>query len=246
MSVKSTLVLSALAALTLGAGSAIAFAPHAPFVAPAEEAAARIGDAFPFDTCPVDHKKFSVKEAPISKLYEGREVRFCSPACPAKFEKDLAANIAKIDDQIIKDQAPIYPLKTSLVTGKDLPAKPYEFVYGNRLIRLGDQSEKAAFMKDGEKMLAKLNEAVITAQGKNYPATQCLVTAEDLDMSSGKPVEIVVAGRMIRLCCNDCKGDIDAAPAKFIAKLATVKKGEKFKAERECADEPEKKPETKK
>ncbi|HVU63725.1 MAG TPA: hypothetical protein VHC70_07100, partial [Phycisphaerales bacterium] len=160
---------------------------------------------------------------PVVKLYDGREVRFCCKACPPKFEKNLAESFAKLDKAIIKDQAPLYPLKTSVVTGKDLPAKPFEFVYGNRLIRVGDESEKASFMKDPAKHLAELDKAAIAAQGKEYPLKTCPVSHEALD-DMGGPVDVVVAGRLIRLCCDGCKKDLMSNPARFVAIVDAARK----------------------
>jgi YHS domain-containing protein len=165
---------------------------------------------------------------PEVKVYDGREVRFCCPNCPEKFEKDQAANLAKLDEKITKDQAPLYPLKTSVVTGKDLPAKPYEFVYGNRLVRLGAESEKADFLKDPKKYMGALDKAVIAEQGKKYVLTKCPVSGEEYGSGDmDKPEDVVVAGRLIRLCCGKCKKEIEKEPAKYIAKVDAARKGEK-------------------
>lgn len=237
---KLQLTLSALIALSLGAAVAQAQpAPHerAPAKAaqPANDpkqgeapaAGARLGDPYPFDTCPVSGKKLGGMGDPITKMYEGREVRFCCPMCPPRFEKDLSGNVAKLDQRIIKDQAALYPLKTSLVTGKALPEKPYEFVYGNRLVRLGAESEKAAFLKDAKTHLATLDQAVIEAQSKDYPLKTCPVSKEELGGAMGKPVDDVVAGRLIRLSRADCREDVEKNPAKFIAMIDAARKGGK-------------------
>ena len=178
------------------------------------------------ESCPISVKKLGSMGDPIVRLYSGREVRFCCPACPEKFEKDRAANLAKLDEKIIADQAPLYPLKTSVVTGKDLPAHPYEFVYGNRLVRLGAESEKAEFLKDPRRYLGDLDKAVIAAQGKDYTLKTCPVSKDELGGEMGKPVDMVVAGRLIRLCCNDCKKELEQDPAKFVAMVDDARKGD--------------------
>lgn len=193
-----------------------------------EKAAAdkRVGDPYPLTTCPITGEKLGAMGEPVVKLYEGREVRFCCKSCPPKFEKDLARSLETIDAAIIKDQGTNYPLTTSVVTGKDLPAspaKPYEFVYGNRLIRLGAEREKADFLKDVKKYLGKLDEAVIAAQSKDYPLKTCPVSKEDLG-GMGEPVNVVVAGRLVRLCCNGCKKDLLKDPIKYIAVVEAAKK----------------------
>lgn len=191
-----------------------------------EKTSERVGDPYPLGTCPITGKKLGTMGDPVVKLYDSREVRFCCPACPDKFEKDKTANLAKIDEKIVKDQGPLYPLTTSLVTAKALPAKPFEFVYGNRLVRLGAESEKAEFLKDPKKYLAALNQAVVERQGAHYALKNCLVSNDELGGDMGKPVDFVVGGRLIRLCCKDCKKDVEADPVKFIALVDAARKGE--------------------
>ena len=190
----------------------------------AAEAVKRVGDPYPLSTCPTTGKKLGAMGDAVTKIYDGREVRFCCPACPPKFEKEQAANLAKIDEKIVKDQATLYPLKTSVVTGKDLPAKPYEFVYGNRLIRLGAESEKADFIKDAVKHVGALDKAVVEQQGKDYVLKSCPVSKEAFGGDMGEAVDVVIANRLIRLCCKSCKKDVEADPAKFIAMVDEARK----------------------
>lgn len=232
-------VCTALSLLIIGSASAQPekqTAPSGPATKTAEPAK-RIGDPYPLDTCPITGKKLGSMGDPVAKLYDGREVRFCCPACPPKFEKDQAASLAKIDEKIIQDQAALYPLKTSVVTGKDLPEKPFEFVYGNRLIRLGAESEKADFIKDAVKYLAALDKAVIEQQGKDYALKTCPVSKEEFGGDMGKPVDLVVAGRLVRLCCRDCKKDVDKDPAKFIAIVDEARKGKTAKSDADHKEE---------
>lgn len=177
----------------------------------------RVGDPYPLDTCPVSGKKLGAMGAPVVKVYDGREVRFCCGMCPEKFEKSKAAGMAAIDEKIVKDQAALYPLKTSVVTGKELPASPYALVYGNRLVRLGSEDEKAEFLKDPTKSIGALDKAVIEKQGEHYPFKKCPVSGEQFGGEMGPPKDVVIAGRLIRLCCPSCKKDVEKDPAKFIA-----------------------------
>lgn len=192
-----------------------------PEKAPADK---RLGDPYPLAVCPISGEKLGSMGDPVVKLYDGREVRFCCDSCPPKFERDLAKSFSSLDAAIIKNQGPIYPLKTSVVTGKDLPDHPFEFVHGNRLIRLGSEAEKAEFLKDVPTYLGKLDVAVIAVQGKDYPLTTCPVSKEHLG-GMGDPVDVVVAGRLVRLCCNGCKKDLFKDPLKFIATIDAAKKG---------------------
>lgn len=189
------------------------------------KASARSGDAYAFDVCPISGKRLGSMGDPLVKVYDGREVRYCCGGCPKKFEKDLVASFAKLDAKIVEDQIGLYPLKTSIVTGKALPEKSTDFVFGNRLIRLGSPKEKAEFQKDSGKFLAVLDKAVIAQQGKDYVLKECPVSAEEYGGVMGKPVDIVVAGRLIRVCCKDCTGDVEKEPAKFVARVDAARKG---------------------
>jgi len=193
---------------------------------PVAAAAGTVADFYPFESCPITGKKLGGMGDPVVKKYDGREVRFCCPACPPKFEKDLPDSFAKLNEKVVKDQRPLYPLKTSVVTGKDLPATPYELVYRNRLVLLGAESEKAEFLKDAPKYLGTLNAAVIAQQGKDYVLKSCPVSNEAFGGDMGESVDMVVAGRLIRLCCKGCTEDVEKNPAKFVAMVDAARKGE--------------------
>lgn len=219
------------AVFTLAAGAGPLWAQHHDTAQPghqdktAAKAGQRTGDPYPFDTCPTSGKKLGSMGDPVVKSYDGREVRFCCPGCPPQFEKDQPGNLAKLDEKMIKDQGPLYPLKTSVVTGKDLPAKPYEYVYGNRLIRVGAESEKAEFLKDPAKYMAALDKAVIDQQGTHYVLAKCPVSGEEFGGDMGKPVDVVVAGRLVRLCCKSCKPEVEKDPAKFVGVVDKARTG---------------------
>jgi len=226
LAVLAVLVLSGSTALAQHHGSQPA---HRDEHAPGSKADQRLGDPYPLDTCPVSDKRLGSMGDPAIKLYDGREIRFCCPACFGKFEKDKAASLSKLDDRIVQDQGSLYPLKSSVVTGKDLPEKPYQFVYGNRLVRLGAESEKADFLKEPKKSLEELDKAAIAQQGKNYPLAKCPVSGDPYGGEMGKPLDIVIAGRLIRLCCDGCQKDLEKDPAKFIAVVDAARKGDKSK-----------------
>jgi len=215
--IKPTHAMMALALLVASAGLASPPATKSPPPpSPSDAQAKRVGDAYPFDVCPISGKKLGGMGDPVVKVYDGREVRFCCGMCPAKFEKDVTASLATLDEKIVKDQAPLYPLTTSVVSDKSLSEKPVQFVYGNRLVRLADESEKAAFMKNSKKYFESLDKAVIAKQSKDYPLTKCPVSGEDLGGDMGKPKDLVLAGRLVRLCCGDCVKDIEKDPAKYV------------------------------
>ncbi|MGH7244636.1 MAG: hypothetical protein ACREJD_14585 [Phycisphaerales bacterium] len=194
------------------------------------KAAARSGDPYPFATCPVSGKKLGEMGSPVTRLYEGREVRFCCDACPATFEKQIDASLRAVDDKIAADQGSLYPTANSIVTGKTLPAKPIEFVFGNRLIRVSDETERKIFESDPSKYLALLNKAVIEAQSPGYPLLSCPVSDEKFGGEMGEAVNVVVAGRLIRICCDSCADSVEAAPAKYLLLLDTARAAKKAPA----------------
>lgn len=236
----SSLIVTVVLASGLGTASALAQSskpaqPEHPIATPANDkpatakASERVGDPYPLATCPISGGELGSMGDPIVKVYDGREVRFCCSACPPKFEKDLAANIAKLDQSIIKDQLPLYPLDTSVVSGKKLSkaadAKPLDFVYANRLIRVVDEAEKAEFLKDPKKHLATLDKAVIEKQGKDYSLTTCVVSGDKLGSADKhETTDVVIAGRLIRLCCDMCVKDLKKEPAKFIGIVDAARK----------------------
>ncbi|MBI3834990.1 MAG: hypothetical protein HY287_11730 [Planctomycetes bacterium] len=205
----------------------VAFAQHDKPAAKADAGGKRSGDPYYLATCPISGGKLGSMGDPVVKVYDGREVRFCCGDCPGKFEKDMAGSMAKLDQKIMDEQRPIYPMKTSVVSGKDLPEKPVEFVYGNRLVRVADAAEKEAFMKDTKSFMDKLDKAAIAEQGKKYPLDTCVVSGEKFSGEMGEPKEVVLAGRLIKLCCNQCKKDLEKSPATFLAKVDAAQKGGK-------------------
>ena len=184
----------------------------------------RVGGAYSLSTCPISGKRLGSMGEPVVKLYEGREVRYCCGSCIKKFEKDLAASLSALDAKIIADQGPLYPLDTSLVSGKQLPEKAHEFVYGNRLVRVADENEKAEFGKEPAAFLEMLDAAVVIAQGKDYVLKQCPVSDEKYGGDMGDPIDVVVGGRLVRLCCMDCRDEVEKTPAKFVEMVDAARK----------------------
>lgn len=221
---SAALVLALAANVAFGALPALAQSEAAKPAAKAASATP-LAELYPLGTCPISGAALGSMGDPIVKTYEGREVRFCCKSCPPKFEKDPAGSLAKLDEAIVKDQLPSYPLKTSVVSGKPLPEKPLDVVYKNRLVRLVDDAEKAEFQKDAAKYLTALDQAAIAEQSKAYPLTTCPVSNEKLG-GMGEPKDIVVGGRLIRLCCNMCKKDLQKSPAKFIAMIDAARAGD--------------------
>ncbi len=183
------------------------------------EGADRI-DAYPLDTCAVATKsKLGGMGDPVVKVIDGREFRLCCERCVAKLEADPAKFAASVDARIIEAQKASYPLTTCVVSGEPLDADAVDFVVGNTLLRTCCKNCVRKVQSKPENYLAKLDEAIVAAQAKEYPLTTCAVSGEALE---GKSIDVIVGNRLVRLCCKGCKKGVSKDPA---AVLAAVEAG---------------------
>ncbi|MHC5024769.1 MAG: hypothetical protein ACYTGG_12840, partial [Planctomycetota bacterium] len=165
---------------------------------------------------------------PIVKTYDGREVRFCCKACVPAFEADMKAGFAKIDEAIVKQQKKSYPLETCLVMdnepleGED--GTPFDYVHNNRLVRFCCKRCARKFRDDPATYLAKLDAAIIEQQLPDYPLETCVVSGQKLG-SMGEPKNIVMANRLVRLCCGGCEKSLRADPLVYLGKLGPADGG---------------------
>jgi YHS domain-containing protein len=135
--------------------------------------------AYPLDVCIVSGEKLGAMGDPVVKTYDGREVKFCCPMCPPRFEKDQKAYTKKLDDAIVAAQKPNYPLETCVVSGEELAhsdmGDPVDYVYQNRLIRFCCNNCVKAFNKNPSRFLEKLDAAQAagkTAEPESAPEEQ--------------------------------------------------------------------------
>ncbi len=174
-------------------------------------------------TCPISGEKLGGMGEPIVKVYDGREVKFCCQMCVPRFEKDLDASFAKLDQQIIESQMPFYPTTQCVVsdqplTGEDGMDEPVDFLYNGRLIRLCCKMCRSDFKKNPQRFIKELDKAVIAEQSKDYPLETCPISGGKLG-SMGKPVEIVYAGRLVKFCCKMCIPKFEKNPMETIEKI---------------------------
>jgi YHS domain-containing protein len=188
--------------------------------APAFAGEVKVLDVYPLTTCPVTGETLGSMGAPEVKEYEGREVRFCCAACPEKFEQDLAANLTKLDKAIADDQRALYALETCPVSGDALGAmgEPVEVVVDNQLVKLCCAGCEKSLREAPAKYLAKVAEAAAEKQREAYPTDTCIVSDQALD-SMGGPVEVIVGGRLVRLCCEGCVKELEKDPAAALQRL---------------------------
>lgn len=209
--------------LALIAGSAIALTSIAlTSVGLSSVGPDRIGDPFPLRDCPVAMHEIGEMHEPSIRVYEGREIRFCCDDCIETFEEDLTKSIAEVDALIIADQLPFYPLNECLIGEDPLVVDgeniALDRVFNNRLFRFCCEGCVGVVAKDPAAAIAKLDKAVIDAQRATYPLKTCLISGEDLP-SAEDVVEIVVANRLIRLCCDGCLLTLEGNPGLHIQKL---------------------------
>jgi YHS domain-containing protein len=181
----------------------------------------RVGDLYLLENCPVSGGEIGGMGDPFVKLYDGREVRFCCEMCLPKFEKDLDASFAKIDEQIIASQISFYPTTSCIVSGEPLAGedgedKPKNIVFNNRLVRLCCNMCRNKFSDDPLGYIAKLDKAVIAQQGEHYPLDTCPSEGSKLGED---PVDLVYGGRLVRFCCAMCTGDFENDPLPTIRKI---------------------------
>jgi hypothetical protein len=187
--------------------------------------ARRLLNLYPLTVCPISGEKLGSMGEPVVRKYDDREVRFCCAGCIDEFEADLDTSWRKVDEAIVKDQLRYYPVQTCIVSGEPLTEDGKDIatnmVYGNRLIRLCCKICQREFKADPGKFLERLDKSVTESQRKDYPLATCPVSSEPLG-SMGEPVELLLAGRLVRLCCSGCKPKILADPAKYIQAIDTA------------------------
>src|SRR5947207_13438 len=61
------------------------------------------------------------------------------------------------------------------------------------------------------------DRAVVAAQKFSYPLTACPLSGHEL--KPGHCVDVVVQNRLVRVCCNDCKAEIEKDPTAAFKKI---------------------------
>lgn len=80
----------------------------------------------------------------------------------------------------------------------------------------GAQAEKAGAKAQATPTAAPADAEVIRAQKPSYPLDTCVVSGEKLD---AKAIDVVIDGRLVRLCCADCKAAAEKDKAAVLAKI---------------------------
>jgi hypothetical protein len=118
-------------------------------------------DTYPLKTCLVSGEP--LEDGAIDVVHGTRLVRLCCKGCKKGFAKNPSVVMAKIDDALIAQQLPAYPVKVCLVSGEELGSgdmETFDMLYGTRLVRLCCKSCERAFKKKPDTLLAKLDAAM--------------------------------------------------------------------------------------
>jgi YHS domain-containing protein len=120
----------------------------------------------------------------------------------------------------------LYPLDTCIVSGEKLDATALTFTVAGSTFKACCEKCKAKVEKDPATYAKKLEAGIIAAQLGHYPLTKCAVAGTKLgDM--GKPVQLVLEGTLVQLCCSHCQ---EKAVAKAPA-MATKVRDAAFEAQ---------------
>jgi YHS domain-containing protein len=187
----------------------------------AQDKAERRGDAYYLSTCARCERTLGAVGPAVEVAYEQRSLRFCTQACCERFMADPAGGLAHVDAVMIHDQAPHYPVNTSIISGRPLGGPGgtggvgVEFVWCNRLVRVADEAERQAFMQDPERYVRVLDEEVIRVQTPTYGMPMRCPVQGDI-LPSDEPIDFVVANRMVRVCCARCVRSVRARPYQYL------------------------------
>jgi hypothetical protein len=210
-----------------GASCPVMSAAACPMQTPAKspDKTKKLAGVYPLTTCPISGEKLGEMGKPVVYEHEGREVRFCCKGCIDEFKADAAGRLKAIDQAIIDDQKPLYALKACPISGQKLGemGEPADRVIDNRLVRFCCGGCEKKFKEDIAANMAKLDKAAIDQQSKDYPLEVCPLSGEKLG-SMGDPIEVVVAGRLVRLCCEGCVNKLARDPSGAITKIDQARK----------------------
>lgn len=123
---------------------------------------------YPLTVCPVSGETLGGMGEPVTKVYDGREVKFCCANCIGTFEKDLKSSMKILDKKIVEAQSASYPLGTCVVSGEKLGGmgEPVVHNYKNRIVKFCCGNCIATFEKDPDKYLAMIDAASKPAEVK--------------------------------------------------------------------------------
>ena len=160
-------------------------------------------------------------EKPIEYVKEGKLFRLGEETSKAVIDADVAGYAKKIEDEVIRQQKPTYPLKTSAISDKPLGDKPIDKVHANRLFRLADEADAKAFDTDKTKAIAKLDKAYIDMQLPYYPYKKDPVSKEDI--AGKETVKYLWGNKLIQFTSQTSVAEFEKTPETYLKTLETLK-----------------------
>ncbi|MCP4853762.1 MAG: hypothetical protein GY903_04640 [Fuerstiella sp.] len=156
-------------------------------------------------------------------LYVGdREIRVCCQECVNEFSGSEETWIGVVDELIIEQQVPYYPLNKCIVDGKLLDDfSTIDKVVGNRLFRVCSDDCCQAVEQQPATYFGVLNKAVIKKQKPTYPLAKCVVSDEALGKHA---IDHVVGNQLIRLSSSEQLDRFDTNPGKYLQELRQLMK----------------------
>ena len=98
---------------------------------------------------------------------------------------------------------------------------PHGWIRNTQVVELIDHvvekhGKKVKFLTFGE-ALDRINKNLLAGQPLRHPKTGEDNGVRILDLDNDGFLDVVIANRLVRLCCKGCKEDLKEEPAKFIA-----------------------------
>ena len=174
---------------------------------------------YPFTTDIASGK--ALPEKPIEYVKEGKLFRLAEDSSKAMIDVDVAGYTKRIEDEVVKQQKPTYPLKTSANSDKPLGEKPIDKVYVNRLFRFADETDAKAFETDKTRAITKLDKAYIDMQVPYYPYKKDPVTREDI--AGKETVKYLWGNKLIQFTSASSVTEFEKTPEAFLKVLETLK-----------------------
>ncbi|MHB0954949.1 MAG: efflux RND transporter periplasmic adaptor subunit [Pirellulaceae bacterium] len=162
--------------------------------------------------CPVTKLRLGSMGAPLKVALNGRSVFICCEGCrgrllekPAEYLANLAASVSSGDSREALPHADLPPI------GVPQRAEPQ-----SELPPIDSFAARGSEAEAIHEALAKLSPS-----DRGLAERQKICPVADMPLGSmGTPIRVNVSGRAVFICCEGCREDLLAEPAKHLAKLA--------------------------
>ncbi|MGE3173605.1 MAG: hypothetical protein AB7O97_13355 [Planctomycetota bacterium] len=176
---------------------------------------------YPLDTCIVSGRPLG--ENQVTVMYGTTMVKFCCQGCADRFAETPHRWLPRLQagtaNEWIQVDAPART--TCIVTGKPLGDGAVTFTVKDRT--WSTCCEKCKIRVEGNPLgyIEKLEQELRTAGAADYPLDTCPISGETLG-SMGAPVELVLDGTLVRLCCDKCAARAKAKTADVVRAVRTA------------------------